>query len=268
MAKPDYRDIEKRLDLKISEIAKNELKGKDTVKRELLCKILHIPVSDKITTENIIRETITPICSDKKMSPNFCKYRLLCNHFNIPVYHRPKIDVFIKSKVLEVLVKANPRSMSSKEVAETLGEKTGKVSYTLCSYRHNNHSWFEAIKEDGEKGYRWKATEAGIEAYQSGEARLLKRKHSNHSTSKRPRRCTTKVSKVLVLLATTPYPLTVGSISVSTNMKPMIVQDILKYDRTSKLPFFERIQRSGSKFYRYQASKAGIEFYYQYQRGI
>jgi len=47
---PYYRDSVKKLNSKINEISESELKGKDTIKRYILCDILHITISGKITT--------------------------------------------------------------------------------------------------------------------------------------------------------------------------------------------------------------------------
>lgn len=270
---PHYRDSFKKLDLKIEEIAELELKGKDTIKREILCDILHISKDqDKKTAEGLIKESLLPVCEKQNISPYFFKHQLLCNFFHIPIYHKPKIDVFTKFKILEVLVKESPKSMYTNEITKILGEKTGKISNSLCTYRRLDDPWFESIKEEGKQGYKWKVTNEGIEAYNSGEARLLKRKQSNpipQGTSKRPRRCTAKVFMILDVLVNSPYPLIVASIAATTEMKPMIVQDILKYDQASKLPFFERIQRSGEKRrYRWQASKTGIEYYYTKRKGV
>jgi hypothetical protein len=269
---PHYRDSVKKLDLKISEIAESELRGKDTVKRDILCDILKISKELKVQTKDrMIRETLIPACFKRKVSPNFLKHQLLCNYFQIPVYHRPKTDVFIKFRILEILVKASPRSMSSNEVAEIIGEPIGKVSSALCSYHYYQNPWFERITgKNGKKPYIWIATEEGVDTYNSGEARLLKkkkRKLTPSDTLTRPRRCTVKAFKVLEFLATEPCACTVKAIAEATGMKSMIIQDVLKYDYYSKLPFFEKIPIKGIKRkYRYQASKSGLEYYYKHIR--
>jgi hypothetical protein len=55
-----------------------------------------------------------------------------------------------------------------------------------------------------------------------------------------------RVSKVLAVLATALCTYC-GSIAAATNMDIMIIQDILKYDHASRLPFFKKMEISGCK---------------------
>jgi hypothetical protein len=87
---PHYRDSVKKLNSKISEISESELKGKDTIKRDILCDILHISISDKTTTEYQIHEALAPICLKNKLTFGDVKHKMLCNYFGIPVYYKPK----------------------------------------------------------------------------------------------------------------------------------------------------------------------------------
>jgi hypothetical protein len=269
-----YRDSVNRLDIKVSEIAETELRGKDTIKRDILCSILKIPMElNTQTKERMIKETLIPVCFKGNVSLGYLRHQLLCNHFRIPIYHRPKIDVLIKFRILEVLVKESPRALFTREIVEILRESKGKVSAVLCNSYYYQNPWIERIIDEGEKRpYKWRATKEGIEAYYNGEARLLKkkkRKLASPGTLLRPRRCTVKAFKVLEFLATEPCACTIKAISKATGMEIMVIQDILKYDYYSKLPFFEKIPINGIKRkYRYQASKEGYEHYYKHIRKV
>jgi hypothetical protein len=269
---PHYTDDIRRLNLKINEVAESELIGKDTIRRDILCEILKIPKDyDVRTKDQLIREALVPICFKRNTSLGYIKHQLLCNHFHIPIYHRPKIDILIKFKILEVLVKESPRALFTREIAEILGESKGKVSAVLCNSYFFQNPWIKRIIDKGEKRpYKWKATESGIEAYNNGDARQLKKKKRKMvppGTLLRPRRCTMKAFKVLEFLVIEPCACTAKAIAKETGMEIMVIQDILKYDYYSKLPFFVKMTRKGAKKrYRYQASKAGIEYYYRHIR--
>jgi hypothetical protein len=271
----DYRDSAKKLNLKLLEIAERELKGKETVKREILCKILHIQISDKVTTENLIREALAPICLRNRLTFGDVKHKMLCDFFSVPVYFKPKKKLYLEYRILKLLVEVCPKELPTSEIANSLGEDAKYVINMLQYYSAHHNSWFEKILVNKGKRMicRWKVTSLGIEAYNSGEAKLLRKHfHVLYIKSKSPRKmeirkCTPKALKILNVLAPAEFPLTSRTISNATGITIDHVCDTMKNDRYSIYPFFDQIKRDGCNC-RYQASKAGIEYYYKQKRGI
>lgn len=271
---PDYRDSVKKLKIKISVIAQQEMKGNNTVKRELLCKILNIPIRDKVNTEQEIHETLVPICLKNQLNFGDVRHKMLCDYFGIPVYYIPKKKRYLEYRALKLLINVYPQKLSSSEIANTLDEDMKQVNNMLHYYSRHNNTWFE--KSLGKRGKRtvclWTASPLGIEAYHSGEAKLLQKRIHVSSIKPKPsrkpeiRKTTPKAVKILNVLASADFPLPSRAIADATDMDITHVCDTLKNDHYSISPFFEKLKCDGC--YRYQASKIGINYYYKQMRGV
>lgn len=250
------------------------MKGKETVKREFLCKILHIHISDKVTTENLIREVLAPICLRNRLTFGDVKHKMLCDYFGIPVYFKPKKKLYLEYRILKLLREVSSKELSSSEIANALGEDKKYVNNLLRYYCKHHDSWLKKILAKSGKRMicKWTVTPLGIEAYNSGEAKLLRKRLHVAFIKPKPfrkperRKCTPKALKILNVLAQSDFPLTSRAIANASGLTINHVLDTLKNDRYSVAPFFEKIK--GDECYRYQASKTGIEYYYKQMRAL
>jgi len=184
----------------------------------------------------------------------------------------PKKKLYLEYRRLKLLSEVSSKELSSSEIANTLGEDKKYVNNLLRYYCKHHDSWLKKILAKSGKRMicKWTVTPIGIEAYNSGEAKLLRKHfHVLYIKSKSPRKmnmrkCTPKALKILNVLVPAEFPLTSRVIADATGMNINHVCDTLKNDRYSVAPFFEKIK--GDECYRYQASKAGIEYYYKQMR--
>jgi len=195
---------------------------------------------------------------------------MLCDYFGIPVYYKPKKKSYLEYRTLKLLMEVSSKELYTSEIAKALGENTKYVTNMLRYYWGHQNSWFRKVldKQGKRTVCKWTVTTLGIEAYKSGEAKLLRKRLHVSSIKPKPsrkmkmRKCTPKALKILNVLAQAEFPLTSNAIASATDMKICHVCDTLKNDRYSISPFFNQIKHDDCDI-RYQASKVGIEYYYK-----
>lgn len=265
VVEPSFQDSYTMVDSRINQIASNEIKNFSTVKRELLCDILHIPKENNFRiVDKLIREAMIEKCSNQDISPRFMEYSILCTHFHIPLYQKPIKKFPIRFLVLEFLVLKSPSAFYTREIAEFIKQPMGRVSKVLNYECERQRSWFEKIIDTGyRQPYLWRVTSFGIESYKNEKSRLLtyKREKSLTSMNNSPRRCSMKTRKTFEAILSATKPLTAKEISIVTKMKIETVLEVLKNDQYSKLPFFEKINTTNEKSkYCWSVRKEGIDY--------
>lgn len=265
--KSKFSESLRMLDTRLLEISKRDIKPKNVVRREILCDILKLPKNkDAKSTDNLIREALTPICIKYDVTYTHAERNLLFKYFNIPVYRVIVKNILTKYKIIEVLANNETKFMSAKEISEYVNLDPYYITGVLRGcYRQD---WVEKtnIKEQCQR-IRWKITEAGIQAYQSGKAQFLQNneKHRKVTRNKTKRIYSAPTSKILSVLAISPYPLTDHALVIATGMSLKRVRAILFTHYHSKNPFFKRTKIDGeiNKF-RWHVTNEGYNYYYQW----
>lgn len=267
---PHYRDSVKKLDLKISEIAESEDKPKLVVRSNILCDLLGIQKGkDGITSYLIIRETLASKCLEKNIPPTYMEHQLLCEYFGIPIYHRPKINILTKFRVLKILIDSNPQALTIREIAERLKIPTHRISKILKYYED---SLFERVAEkDGLCKSKWRVSFDGIDSYYNGDAKTLKRTtliKKRIVTNKCSRRKNPVLFKILAIFHENPYvpAHTSRSIADILGMNLPKIDSALRLDNSSNKPYFKRIKNNKSSPARWTPTGEGYKAYLEWKR--